>query len=253
MLRFDPDVLGLGATHTARVVKVALSDIEESGQILNRRNLTAISASFNASEGFMDNVLHVRRLNALGSTRHPSEADWDGLETHLFMVFAGLDTHLGADGDQGGSTAVDQAVVLTFPLADNFGGARTADNNDSVGVVIPQTVWGLEDDGGIPEIDIKVDSVAVTAVTKKLKAKWTPELGQDLNAYHNLDAEVELTSVLSEHIALEIDREILNDLIQGATAGTLYWSRSPGLFVNRETGAEIGAVSAAPDFTGTVS
>ena len=54
-----------------------------------------------------------------------------------------------------------------------------------------------------------------------------PELGQDLNAYHNLDAEVELTSILSEQIALEIDREILEDLINGATAGTLYWSRSP--------------------------
>jgi hypothetical protein len=68
-------------------------------------------------------------------------------------------------------------------------------------------------------------------MTKKLKAKWSPELGQDLNAYHNLDAEVELTQILSEQIALEIDREILNDLIQGATAGTYYWSRSPGLFV----------------------
>ena len=54
-----------------------------------------------------------------------------------------------------------------------------------------------------------MDSVAVTAMTKKLKAKWTPELGQDLNAYHNLDAEVELTSILSEQIALEIDRRSL--------------------------------------------
>ena len=86
-----------------------------------------------------------------------------------------------------------------------------------------------------------------------MKAKWTPELGQDLNAYHNLDAEVELTSILSEQIALEIDREILADLVNGATAATYYWSRSPGLFVNRETGAELGATSAAPDFTGTVS
>ena len=93
----------------------------------------------------------------------------------------------------------------------------------------------------------------MTAITKKLKAKWSPELGQDLNAYHNLDAEVELTSILSEQIALEIDREILQDLVAGATAGTFYWSRSPGLFVNRTTGAEIGATSAAPDFTGTVS
>jgi len=70
----------------------------------------------------------------------------------------------------------------------------------------------LENNSEIPEIDIKVDSTAITAQTKKLKAKWTPELGQDLNAYHNIDAEVELTSILSEQIALEIDREILADL-----------------------------------------
>jgi hypothetical protein len=104
----------------------------------------------------------------------------------------------------------------------------------------------------IAEIDIKVDSVAVTAQTKKLKAKWSPELGQDLNAYHNLDAEVELTGILSEQIALEIDRELLGELVRGATAGTRYWSRAPGLFVNSE-GVEQGASSAAPDFTGTVS
>ena len=78
-------------------------------------------------------------------------------------------------------------------------------------------------------------------------------MGQDLNAYHNLDAEVELTSILSEQIALEIDREILADLVRGATAATYYWARSPGMFLNRETGLEVGASSAAPDFTGTVS
>ena len=104
----------------------------------------------------------------------------------------------------------------------------------------------------IAEIDIKVDSVAVTAQTKKLKAKWSPELGQDLTAYHNLDAEVELTGILSEQIALEIDRELLGELVDGATAGTRYWSRAPGLFVD-SAGTEIGASSAAPDFTGTVS
>ena len=105
----------------------------------------------------------------------------------------------------------------------------------------------------IRELDIKVDSLAVTAQTKKLKAKWTPELGQDLNAYHNLDAEVELTSILSEHVALEIDREILEDLVKGATASTLHWSRHAGKFLNRVTGKEVGATTAAPDFTGTVS
>ena len=133
--------------------------------------------------------------------------------------------------------------------------AQTDDlvSGGALGSVVGQAVWGLENQQNIPEIDIKVDSVAITAVTKKLKAKWTPELGQDLNAYHNLDAEVELTSILSEQVALEIDREILADLVNGATASTYYWSRSPGMFLNRESGAEIGASTKAPDFTGTVS
>jgi len=138
-------------------------------------------------------------------------------------------------------------ITISYPIDDNF------TTSTALGSVIGTDLWSLEGNPRIPEIDIKVDSIAVTAMTKKLKAKWTPELGQDLNAYHNLDAEVELTSILSEQIALEIDREILEDLIQGAKASTYYWARSPGLFVNRETGQEIGASSAAPDFTGTVS
>ena len=121
---------------------------------------------------------------------------------------------------------------------------------------VAATTLQLENNGRLPEIDIRVDSVAVTALSKKLKAKWTPELAQDLNAYHNLDAEVELTSILSEQIALEIDQEILEDLIKGATAATLYWSRSPGKFLNRETGQQLDSPGLAvnyPDFTGTVS
>jgi hypothetical protein len=150
----------------------------------------------------------------------------------------------------GGTAATNHTAVsvnYTFAAVDAF------EAGSDIGAVVGTTSWGLENEAGIPEIDIKVDSVAVTAITKKLKAKWTPELGQDLNAYHNLDAEVELTSILSEQIALEIDKEILEDLIKGATAGTFYWSRHAGLFVNRTTGAEIGANTVAPDFTGTVS
>jgi len=74
-------------------------------------------------------------------------------------------------------------------------------------------------------------------------------LGQDLNAYHNLDAEVELTQILSEQIALEIDREILEDLVKDSSAGIRYWSRVPGQFLDRET----GQVAEAGDFTGNVS
>ena len=107
----------------------------------------------------------------------------------------------------------------------------------------------------IPEIDIKIESLAVTAVSRKLKAKWSPELAQDLNAYHSLDAEVELTQILSEQIALELDREVLNDLLTQANGANLYWSRSPGKFVNKLTGVEIARTDTlrpGPQFTGTV-
>ena len=154
--------------------------------------------------------------------------------------------------------AMGQIADATFVLEDNFAATPAAGDANALGAIAGQDDWGLEDQGDIPELNIKVDSVSVTAVTKKLKAKWTPELGQDLNAYHNLDAEVELTSILSEQIALEIDREILKDLLAGATAGTYYWSRRPGRFLDRETGAQIGGDLAneslmGADFTGTVS
>lgn len=106
----------------------------------------------------------------------------------------------------------------------------------------------------IPEIDFTIKSVAVTAQPRKLKAKWTPELAQDLAAYQNLDAEVELTQVLSEAIALEIDREILGDLLVNATGANFYWSRVPGRFMNKTTGAVNGQTGGPPSatFTGTV-
>jgi len=67
-------------------------------------------------------------------------------------------------------------------------------------------------------------SEAITAKTKKLKAVWTPEFAQDLNAYQALDAEAEVTNIMSEYISLEIDLEILDMLIEDAAAGTEYWS-----------------------------
>ena len=76
------------------------------------------------------------------------------------------------------------------------------------------------DDVDIPEIDIALRSVSIVAKTRKLKAVWTPELAQDLNAYHSVDAEAELTSMLSEYISMEIDLEIIDMLKQNADAKT---------------------------------
>ena len=71
-----------------------------------------------------------------------------------------------------------------------------------------------ESDIDIPEIDISLKSIPIVAKTRKLKAVWSPELAQDLNAYHSVDAEAELTAMLSEYISMEIDKflKIMGDL-----------------------------------------
>jgi hypothetical protein len=75
----------------------------------------------------------------------------------------------------------------------------------------------------IPEINLEMQSEPIVAKTRKLKAVWTPEFAQDLNAYHSIDAEAELTSMLSEYVSMEIDLEILDMLIEAAPT-TEYWS-----------------------------
>jgi len=85
-----------------------------------------------------------------------------------------------------------------------------------------------ETDIDIPELDIALKSIPIIAKTRKLKAVWTPELAQDLNAYHSVDAEAELTSLLSEYISMEIDLEILDMLMSNASAKTEHWSARVG-------------------------
>jgi hypothetical protein len=86
----------------------------------------------------------------------------------------------------------------------------------------------------IPQVDVKMRSEAIVAKTRKLKAQWTPEFSQDLNAFHSLDAEAELTSILSEYISLEVDLEILDMLIQNVPTNQVeVWSAKVGdAFVN---------------------
>ena len=225
---------------TVGVVTINVNSLTDFDASNGNRNLNSIittngSTGWGRLSGSAAEAVQLRRLTRMsGSSANKA-----------LLVFASYDGLVDAATL---TTALTGALpTVSYPITDDFvaGGA--------LGSVVGDDPWGLENNENIPEIDIKVDSVAVTAVTKKLKAKWTPELGQDLNAYHNLDAEVELTSILSEQIALEIDQEILEDLVRGSTAGTLYWARSPGLFVDRTTGNEVGASTKAPDFTGTVS
>jgi hypothetical protein len=79
----------------------------------------------------------------------------------------------------------------------------------------------------VPELNVEMKSIPIVAKTRKLRAQWTPEFAQDLNAYHSIDAEAELTSMLSEYISQEIDFEILDMLITEAKT-TGYWSTQVG-------------------------
>jgi hypothetical protein len=103
----------------------------------------------------------------------------------------------------------------------------------------------------IPQINVQMRSEAIVAKTKKLKAQWTPEFAQDLNAYHSLDAEAELTAVMSEYISLEIDLEILDMLIESAAAGTEYWSAVSNEFINATNTAFTGLSVAAGGYYNT--
>jgi hypothetical protein len=239
LLRYDPDLLGL-ADGTAAVAQFTLTEASLTNANLDQLISLAESGLGISNAGSAVAGTLVRRLT-----------DNDGTNVTVTVL------------NTAGAVPTINALTCSYAIADNY------DASVELGAIVganPFAFEGADDsrstfNGGdvdqIPEIDSKVDSVSVTAVTKKLKAKWTPELSQDLNAFHNMDAEVELTSILSEQIALEIDQEILNDLVKGATAGTFYWSRRPGRFVDRGTGSDISTFSnealLGADFTGTVS
>ena len=225
LLQFDPDLDSGSAWAAGTIAKSALSAWNSDDMVAVKLTLASLADLSTGNQA--------RRL----TMEDPVTS------TNLLVVSvqgSGAGTAITLGVELGGAN-----VTASFPIADAFDGTGGA-----IGSILPTTEWGLENQVAIPEIDIKIDSIAVTAMTKKLKAKWSPELGQDLNAYHNLDAEVELTQILSEQVALEIDREILEDLVRGGTAGKRYWSRFPGDFLNRETGA-VSAVT--QDFTGNVS
>ena len=203
------------------------------------------------------NILNVRRLNELGTwdgatfTPNPliKHGDSNAVVKMIVRVATTTADLTAAVNTNAGRCTLSYAKLDTFS-ADAAGG-------DTLTVPAFESNMGLGSDQSpvIPEIDIKIESIPVTAQTRKLRARWSPELAQDLNAYHSMDAEVELTQILSEQIALEIDREILNDLLTQAQGANYYWSRSPGKFVNKQSGAEIARTSTlnpGPAFTGTV-
>ena len=110
-------------------------------------------------------------------------------------------------------TSVDGYVGARITVADLAAGAFNATY---------RIYKDLEFESELGEVSFDLDSVTVSVTERKLRATWSPELAQDVSAFHNIDAEAELTALLSEEVAAEIDREILRDLRKGA-AWDLRW------------------------------
>jgi hypothetical protein len=263
-LQFDPQILqriedGL-ASYQFVAIPLAASDDAASADLTMVKEFAVTGSSFGSSLAAVDSsvqagtgIFNVRRLNQLGTLNSSAV-----FTPNPFVKLGDTDAVLltVCRVDSAAVTANTSAdISFTYPMT------ATLDNTsaDGTSLVIPAFESNMAQDGTtspvIPEIDIKVEAISVTADTRKLRARWSPELAQDLNAYHSMDAEVELTQILSEQIALEIDREILNDLITQARGANFFWSRSPGKFVNKRTGAVIeqgNTLQAGPAFTGTV-
>lgn len=106
---------------------------------------------------------------------------------------------------------------LTYPGTDGYQAMLLNDTGETPTFKYHYRVYDdLEEDSRMAEVTFQLDQVTVTVETRKMRAAWTPELAQDVSAFHNIDAEAELTALLSEQMAAEIDREVLRDLRRGA-------------------------------------
>ena len=133
------------------------------------------------------------------------------IQTYASDLFANGTAKVVLDLRPAGVYGTDFNAALLNDGAGNFGSVFALNF-----VPAYEIFNSLEGKSEMGEITIRFSSVTVNTETRKLRAHWTPELAQDLEAYHSIDAEAELTALLSEHIAAEIDREIIIDLINEA-------------------------------------
>ncbi len=166
-------------------------------------------------------------LNGIRASYIVSGAISDAKNLNAFHKINGanVEYYVTSSAAEIGATSAGAIAYFNRQPADNARGdfedgssVSTPNANSSTSIVLP-------------EINVQLRSEAIVAKTRKLKAVWTPEFSQDLNAYQSLDAEAELTSILSEYISLEIDLEILDMLIQNAVTVD-YWSAKVGQQIN---------------------
>lgn len=137
-------------------------------------------------------------------------------------------------------------MIYTLQPTDNLRGdfedGKTA--GEGSGNSAATATQAIGTDINIPEVNLDLKSEPIVAKTRKLKAVWTPELAQDLNAYHSIDAEAELTALLSEYVSMEIDIEILDMLSQAVVGSTTEaWSAKIGTEFTKTVSSTTGAAS----------
>jgi hypothetical protein len=202
---------------------------------------SAADVNFNSLYSASAAAGQLRKLSVTGATSVLSGMDVNGVRGFIVTGSGVNESNLFAE-----FTSYSSGGVLSFIVSGSanqlalgsgsgavFYQKQPADN--SRGDFEDAASSPLTGSNSIPEINVEMRSEAVVAKTRKLKAKWTPEFSQDLNAYQSLDAEAELTSTLSEYISLEIDLEIIDMLIQNANT-TEFWSAANNTFYNKATG-----------------
>lgn len=235
----DPDLSGSFGALRKLTLPSAYSILQGSGSLYGVGDLkqwmplSGTSTSFGATTDGTPVAVGVTTTDVVKVYRRFTKA----VGNDVVFIVSGSAATLG---NLAGNTALKVSYLVAASLTGGTSGTMVLDPYESDMAASPTPV--------IPELDFRIQSEAVTAQPRKLKAKWTPELAQDLAAYQNLDAEVELTTLMSEQIALEIDREILADILYQATGASMFWSRKPGNFVDKNTGAAVTGAS----FTGNV-
>lgn len=236
--RFGYSINNYSGSYTAVVTTASQGDINfnslySASQAAGQLRKVAVSASsytgidLNGVRAFMITGSGVSESNLLAEF-----TSYNSTTGVIFFVVSGSGSHLNYGSSSG-------SLFYQKQPADNSRG----DFEDTAAAP-------LTGSNAIPEINVELRSEAVVAKTRKLKAKWTPEFSQDLNAYQSLDAEAELTSTLSEYISLEIDLEIIDMLIQNANT-TEYWSAASNTFYNKVTGAWTQASAGAGGYYNT--
>jgi hypothetical protein len=216
---------------TASVVNVAigtasLADINFDTGNSNDPVASSLSASYAAGNLFTITTVGLTQTASLGGSYPDLNAvrSFMPINNNFVTWFPGFSRFNGPEA----VFVVSSSAVLMGTMAANVSTASLnyslqpkdtsrGDFEDRLGKSTA-TDTGLNKDIGIPEVNLELKSEPIVAKTRKLKAVWTPELAQDLNAYHSVDAEAELTALLSEYVSMEIDLEILDMLINNAPA-----------------------------------